>query len=137
MTRLFEANCDFDGAYTKAITMMNEFTNMTGIALEYSYPYIASPMYGFIDHINDFPKDDFNARYIFTFKEKDNTYETVKFIPSNNKVLVWRSLDNSNGVWDDDSIEGAVNPKTGKTKWVDFENDGAYSLHRWKTYHVS
>lgn len=135
MTRLFETNCDFDGAYTKAITMMNEFTNMTGIALEYSYPYIASTMYGFIDNLNDFPKDDCDARYIFTFKEKDNNYEVVKFIPSNNKVLVWRSLDNSNGAWDDDSIEGAVNPKTGKTKWVDFEGDGAYSLHRWNVYH--
>ena len=134
MTKLFETNCDFDGAYTKAITMMNEFTNMTGIALEYSYPYIASTMYGFIDDLNDFPKDDCDARYIFTFKEKDNKYETVKFIPSNNKVLVWRSLDNSNP-HDDDSIEGAVNPKTGKTKWVDFENDGAYSLHKWNAYH--
>lgn len=78
-------------------------------------------------------KDDFDARYIFTFKEKDNTYEVVKFIPSNNKVLVWRSLDNSNK--HDDYIEGTVNPKTGKTKWVDFENDGAYPLYRWNKYH--
>lgn len=135
MTTQFESNFNYNGAYDKAFQMMNEFVNMTGLKLNYSHSYIESQMYGYIDKLEDFPKDDFEARYVFCFNE-DNKYENVNFIPSDNKVLVWRYIDNSSP-YSGDYEEGAVNPKTGKTKWFDWPLDGAYKLPKWKTYRMS
>ena len=36
--------------------------------------------------------------------------------------------------FEDDDIEGAVDPKTGDCEWVDYVGDGAYPMSMWRKY---
>lgn len=126
----FEADLDVKGARAKANMMAEEFTRMTGINLTFSTFYIDSPTEGYTDDLKDFPADDPDALFVFSFDETDNDYETVNFIPTLNKVVVWRSVSDDNPCED----EGAVNPKTGVAEWEEWLVDGAYELSEWKMY---
>ena len=63
----FEADLDVKGARTKANMMAEEFTRMTGINLSFSNFYIDSPIEGYIDDLEDFPTDDPDALFVFSF----------------------------------------------------------------------
>lgn len=139
MKERFENSLDINGARVKANQMAKEFTRMTGIDLKFNNCYIDSPYYGYIDSIEDFPEDDPDSLYVFSFDEADNHYETVSFIPTLNRVMVWRSLNDDNPYWNEDDeedygCEGAVNPKTGIAEWEDDIYSGSYSLAAWNKY---
>ena len=139
MKRKFEKKLDLEGARKVADQMAKDFTNMTGIELSFSHFYIDSPCYGYIDKLEDFPKDDKYSLFVFRFNESDNHYESVSMIPSLNKAMVWRSLNDDNPYWNEDEedygAEGAVDPKTGIASWEDELEDGAYQLAAWANYH--
>ena len=137
MKERFEKSLDINGERAKANQMAKEFTRMTGIGLKFSDCYIDSPYYGYIDSIEDFPEDDPDSLFVFSFDETDNHYETVSFVPSLDSAMVWRSLsdDNPYDVDEEDyGCEGAVNPKTGIAEWEDDIYSGSYSLAAWKKY---
>jgi hypothetical protein len=139
MSKNFEMNLDFNGARNKADQMAKEFTRLTGIGLKFDHFYIDSPYYGYIDKLEDYPEDDPDSWFVFTFDEVDNHYEDVSFIPTLNKVMVWRSLNDDNPYWDADDeedygAEGAVDPITGFADWEDELEDAAYPLSAWKHY---
>lgn len=118
--------------------MASDFTNMTGIELNFSHFYINSPSYGYIDKLEDFPKDDKHSLFVFQFSEADNHYESVNMIPSLDKVVVWRSLNYDNPYdvdGEDGGPEGAVNPDTGFADWEDELEYGSYPLLAWANYH--
>ena len=114
--------------------MAEEFANMTGIQLEFDNCHIDSDVYGYIEELDKLPTDDPYAYYVIQFNEVGNNYETVNFIPSLNKVVVWRSISDDNP-YDEDACEGAVNPNNGKTEWFDWFTEGAYKLTKWSVYH--
>lgn len=85
----------------------------------------------------NFPKDDPDSLFVFSFDETDNNYETVDFVPSLNSARVWRSLNDDNPYdmdEEDYGAEGAVDPKTGIASWEDDLHDGLYILTAWKKY---
>lgn len=129
----FESKRNSAAAIVKANQMADEFTRMTGIKLVNGFCYIDSPMYGYTELNQAFPTDDPEAIYVVRFKEADNNYEEVCMIPSYNKAMVWRSLSDDNP-FEDDDIEGAVDPKTGDCEWVDYVGDGAYPMSMWRKY---
>ena len=136
----FEKEHNFDGARTKADEMVKKFTTLTGIELKFNHFYIDSPYYGHIDELENYPKDDPDSVFVFSFDEADNHYETVSFVPTLNKAMVWRSLNDDNPYWNADNeedcgAEGAVNPKTGVASWEDDLGDCLYCLNDWKNYH--
>jgi hypothetical protein len=133
----FETNLNFDGAREKADKMAKEFTKLTGIELKFDHFHIDSPYYGYIDKLENYPKDDPDSLFVFSFDEADNNYETVDFVPSLNSARVWRSLNDDNPYdmdEDDYGCEGAVDPKTGIASWEDDLHDGLYILTAWKKY---
>ena len=133
----FEKNLNLNAAHAKANQMAEEFTRMTGIGLKFKHFYIDSPYYGYIDKLENFPEDDPDALFVFQFDELGNHYETVSFIPTLNKAMVWRSLSDDNPYDADEEdygCEGAVDPKTGIAEWQDELTDGAYPLSMWKKY---
>jgi len=133
----FEKKLNLEGARKAADQMAKDFTNMTGIELNFSNFYIDSPCYGYIDKLEDFPKDDPDSLFVFQFSEADNHYENVSMIPSLNKVMVWRSLSDDNPYdmdGEDGGSEGAVNPATGFADWEDELKDGSYPLEAWANY---
>ena len=139
MKREFEKKLDLEGAREAADQMAKDFTNITGIELNFSHFYIDSPCHGYIDKLEDFPKDDPDSVFVFRFNEADNSYESVSMIPSLNKVMVWRSLDDDNpyGNADDEEnygAEGAVDPRTGVASWENELEDGSYPLAAWASY---
>ena len=138
-SKSFEAVRNLNGARAKADQMAKDFTNMTGIELNFSHFYIDSPCYGYIDNLENFPEDDPDSLFVFRFNESDNRYETVSFVPTLNKAMVWRSLNDDNPYWNTDDeetygAEGAVDPKTGIASWEDWIEDGLHSLSSWKKY---
>lgn len=135
----FEKNLNLNGASAKADEMAKKFTALTGIELKFNHFYIDSPCYGYIDKLEDYPEDDPDSLFVFSFDETDNHYETVSFVPSLNSVMVWRSLNDDNPYLntDDDEdygAEGAVDPRTGIASWEDDIYDGLYLLAAWKKY---
>lgn len=136
MKERFENSLDINGARAKANQMAKEFTRMTGIGLKFNHCYIDSPYYGYIDSIKDYPEDDPDSLFVFQFDETDNHYENVSFIPSLNRVMVWRSLNDDNPYFDeeDGGPEGAVNPETGFADWEDELEYASYPLSSWKKY---
>lgn len=139
MKRKFEKKLDLEGARKVADQMAKDFTNMTGIELNFSHFYIDSPCYGYIDKLENFPKDDKYSLFVFRFREADNRYESVSMIPSLNKVMVWRELNDDNPYWNADDeedygAEGAVDPETRIASWEDELEDGAYTLAAWANY---
>lgn len=129
----FESKRNSAAAIVKANQMADEFTRLTGIKLANGFCYIDSPMYGYTELNQTFPTDDPEAIYVVRFKEAGNGYEEVSMIPSYNKVMVWRSLSPDNP-FEDDDIEGAVDPRTGDCEWVDYVGDGAYPMSMWRKY---
>jgi len=133
-----EATHDFSALHEKAKEMAKEFTNLNGIELKFNHFYIDSPYYGYIDKIENFPEDDPDSVFVFQFDETDNHYETVSFVPTLNKAMVWRSLSSDNPYWsaDDEGYgeEGAVNPNSGIAHWEDWLVDGLHPLNDWKNY---
>lgn len=135
-----EATRDFSALHEKAKEMAKEFTNLTGIDLKFSHFYIDSPYYGYIDKLENFPEDDPDSVFVFQFDETDNHYETVSFVPTLNKTMVWRSLSDDNPYWNADEDvdygeEGAVNPNSGIAQWEDELTYSLYPLNDWKNYH--
>lgn len=135
----FEKNLNLDGARAKADKMAKKFTELTGIELKFNHFYIDSPCYGYIDKLENFPEDDPDSLFVFSFDEADNRYETVSFVPSLNSAMVWRSLNDDNLYWNADDeedygAEGAVDPRTGVASWEDDIYDGLYQLVAWKKY---
>lgn len=135
----FEKNLNLDGARAKADKMAKKFTALTGIELKLNHFYIDSPYYGYIDKLENFPKDDPDSLFVFSFDEADNHYETVSFVPSVGSAMVWRSLNDDNPYWNADDeedygAEGAVDPRTGIASWEDWIEDGLYLLAAWKDY---
>lgn len=135
-----KATRDFSALHEKAKEMAKEFTNLTGIDLKFSHFYIDSPYYGYIDNIENFPEDDPDSVFVFQFDETDNHYETVSFVPTLNKAMVWRSLSDDNPYWNADEdvdygAEGAVNPNSGIAQWEDELTYSLYPLNDWKNYH--
>lgn len=137
------ATRDFSALYEKAKEMAKEFTNLNGIELKFNHFYIDSPYYGYIDKIENFPEDDPDSVFVFQFDETDNNYETVSFVPTLNKAMVWRSLSDDNPYWnacyyDDEAVdygeEGAVNPNSGIAQWEDWLADSLHPLNDWKNY---
>ena len=132
------ATRDFSALHEKAKEMAKEFTNLNGIELKFSHFYIDSTYYGYIDKIENFPEDDPDSVFVFQFDETDNHYETVSFVPTLNKVMVWRSLSSDNPYWDADDEgygeEGAVNPNSGIAQLEDWLVDGLHPLNDWKNY---
>ena len=127
----FEKNLNLDGARAKADKMAKKFTELTGIELKFNHFYI--------DKLENFPKDDPDSLFVFSFDEADNRYETVSFVPSLNSVMVWRSLNDDNPYWNTDDeedygAEGAVDPRTGIASWEDWLEDGLYQLAAWRKY---
>lgn len=138
MKHKFEKKLDLEGARKVADQMASDFTNMTGIELNFSHFYINSPRYGYIDKLEDFPKDDKHSLFVFQFSEADNSYESINMIPSLDKVMVWRSLNDDNPYnmdGKDGGPEGAVNPDTGFADWEDELEYGSYPLLAWANYH--
>ena len=135
----FEKNLNLDGARAKADKMAKKFTELTGIELKFNHFYIDSPCYGYIDKLENFPEDDPDSLFVFSFDEADNRYETVSFVPTVNSAMVWRSLNDDNPYWNTDDeedygAEGAVDPRTGIASWEDWLEDGLYQLAAWKKY---
>lgn len=135
----FEKNLNLDGARAKADKMAKKFTALTGIELKFNHFYIDSPCYGYIDKLENYPEDDPDSLFVFSFDEADNRYETVSFVPSLNSAMVWRSLNDDNPYWNADDeedygAEGAVDPRTGVASWEDDIYDGLYQLVAWKKY---
>ena len=133
-----DATRDFSFLSEKAKKMAKEFTRLNGIELKFSHFYIDSPYYGYIDKLENYPEDDPDSLFVFSFDEADNHYETVRFVPTLNKAMVWRSLNDGNPYWNADNedygAEGAVDPKTGIASWEDWIEDGLYHLDDWKNY---
>lgn len=131
----FEANLNFDGARAKADGMAQKFTALTGIELKFNHFYIDSPCYGYIDRLENYPKDDPDSLFVFSFDEADNNYETVNFAPSLDIAMVWRSLSDDNPYNEEDyGCEGSVDPKTGIASWEDDLYYGLHKLSAWKKY---
>lgn len=135
----FEKNLNLDGARAKADKMAKKFTELTGIELKFNHFYIDSPYYGYIDKLENYPEDDPDSLFVFSFDEADNRYETVSFVPSLDSAMVWRALNDDNPYWNADDeedygAEGAVDPRTGIASWEDDIYDGLYQLAAWKKY---
>jgi len=129
----FELNFDESGAQLFATKMADTFTELTGIniiPLENQIDVIDSPMYGWSSSEDkDVLLKDKEARFVFKYiNTNKNGDETIYFYPTDNKVMIWRSLSNTC------SDEGAVNPFTNKCKWEDENINARYSIDDWSNY---
>lgn len=123
----FETNADFEGARNAADGLAKEFAEISGKELcRTKHPEIDSPMYGWCDIEEGLPKDDDNARYVFSYKV--NEYESVYIYPSSKKVVVWRSITSQNG------DEGALSTRNGKFSYTDSLRERAYTMKAWQRF---
>ena len=110
--------------------MADTFTELTGISVIPLENGIDSPICGWCSSKEkDVLLEDKSARFVFKYINKNkNGDETIYFYPTDNKVMIWRSLSNTC------SDEGAVNPFTNKCKWEDENINARYSIEDWSNY---
>lgn len=126
-----ETALDIDAARAAAVSMADEFKSLTGIALrlDMQHEIIDSPIYGWTNDVADLEEDP-DAKFTFKFDFVADPNVSAYMIPSDNKVVVWSSLD-------EDGCEGAVDPRTGMCEWCDELSECAYPMKAWRRFNLN